>query len=493
MNLIDSIVAYLNPDAGLRRQRARAMLSARAHEGANKNDGWKPRRPGASANTDVAADADELCTRARALVQNVPYIARGLAGRTAYAIGTGIVPVFLDAANGKRLQALFDRWVDECDADGRENLWGLQRIGYETARRDGDAFIRKRWRRPEDGLAVPLQLQLLERDWLDRSKTQNIGGNTVVNGIEYDMLGRVVAYWMYTQHPGDMLISRRARLESRRISADQIIHYYNPSRPGQGSGISSLAPIIARARDLQLYEDAELHRKNLETRFGVVASGDVNALRDGADNADASGERPNVDFLGELPSGGILQVPDALNLTSIEPKAAPGYADYVKHALHIILTGMGSTYELGTGDVSEVNFSSARIRRLDFQRDIETELWTEFVPKFCRPIVHGFFDGAELSRALGGARIDRALDWSAPKWDYVNPEQEVSADTAEIAAGLSSISEKLRRRGYKPALVFNELSDDINKLRELGLLDTLLALQRATPATQANTTAKAAT
>lgn len=31
-------------------------------------------------------------------------------------------------------------------------------------------------------------------------------------------------------------------------------------------------------RDLQLYEDAEAQRKNLESRLSVIASGDVNAM-----------------------------------------------------------------------------------------------------------------------------------------------------------------------------------------------------------------------
>ncbi|MCV6895604.1 hypothetical protein OE181_25800, partial [Escherichia coli] len=74
---IDRFVGYINPNAGLRRLRAREMLT-RAYEGASQKDGWRPRRSGASANTDHLADGAILRTRARALVQNVPYIARGL-------------------------------------------------------------------------------------------------------------------------------------------------------------------------------------------------------------------------------------------------------------------------------------------------------------------------------------------------------------------------------------------------------------------------------
>ena len=49
---------------------------------------------------------------------------------------------------------------------------------------------------------------------------------------------------------------------------------------------------------------------------------------------------------------------------------------------------------------------------------------------------------------------------------------------AEIASGLSSISEKLRQRGYDPLVVFDELQSDIEALRKRGILDTLLLLKK---------------
>ena len=57
----------------------------------------------------------------------------------------------------------------------------------------------------------------------------------------------------------------------------------------------------------------------------------------------------------------------------------------------------------------------------------------------------------------------------------------VAADLAEISGGLSSISEKLRRRGYKPEMVFAELKTDLDRLRADGTLDVLLMLQTRKP------------
>jgi len=475
MNLIDKLVSAFNPVAGLRRQTARQMLT-RAYEGASTKDGWKPRRAGASANTDHQMDAATLRIRARSLVQNVPYIARGLGSLVGNVIGTGFVPRSL-AANANIIDRLWSDWCKVADADGRLDLYGLQAAAYRAMEQDGECLIRLRPRRLEDGLPVPLQLQLLEIDWIDSTKNTTVGANTVINGIEYDTIGRITAYWLWPQHPGDTAGPRKSMTQSKPVPAASIIHLYNPERPGQGRGISRLAPVIARVRDLSVYEDAEQARKNLETRLSVLASGDLSAMG----NFDPSDARSEAEIradgnLGSLAGGSIVQVPSGLNLTTVQPNVVPGYVDYVKYQLHLIAAGMGVTYEMLTGDVREVNFSSARVALLEFRRNAEQLQWLVLIPKLCEPIWRAFIGAAELAGKI--PRIDYACDWSTPKWSYVNPVQDVAADLDEISGGLSSFSEKLRQRGYKPDLVFSELKSDVERLKADGTLDIILMLQK---------------
>lgn len=475
-NLLDRVIGWWSPDAGLRRRRARAML-ARAYEGAARTDGWRPRRAGASANADHAADAPELRSRARALVQNVPYIARGVQALVSATIGTGIEPRF-DGADADRLNPLWADWEKVADADAIFDLYGLQAAAYRAMVQDGEVLIRRRTRRPTDGLPVPLQLQLLEIDWLDSGKNSTSRtSNTIINGIEYDALGKPAAYWLFDQHPGDSRGWLPRTGKSNRVPAADIIHLFAPTRPGQGRGITRMAPVIARTRDLSLYEDAELQRKNLETRLGMVVSGDASALDTGVpafgsavSPGDASGERKYGD-LGVLPSGGITEVAPGLNMTSIEPKAAGGFVEYCKFNLHLIAAGLGVPYEALTGDMVEVNFSSARIRQIDFRRDVEQEQWLVVIPRLCERIAAWFVDAASLIGKAGNGK--RAVDWSTPRWDYVNPAQDVAADIDAISAGLLSPSEALRRRGYKPELVFAELGKDFQSLQSAGALDLM--------------------
>jgi lambda family phage portal protein len=478
MNAIAWLLGQFAPDAGLRYLRSRELFK-RAYEGASTRDGWKPRRSGASPNTDHRADAATLRIRARALVQNVPYITRGLGSLVANTIGTGITPRSL-AANSEKIDALWEEWGEVADADGRTNIYGLQAAAYRAMEQDGEVLIRLRARRVEDGLPVPLQLQLLEIDWLDTSRSEASGRNTIINGIEYDPLGRVVNYWIFEQHPGETVsLLGRSRTRSYPVSADRIIHLFNPERPGQGRGFTRLAPVIARVRDLQLYEDAELQRKNLETRLSVLARGDAAQLN--MSPVDSTSEVRRTGELGALGSGSIVQLPtDVTDLTVVEPKAADGYVDYVKYNLHLIAAGMGVTYEMLTGDVKDVNFSSARVALLEFRRNAEQLQWITLVPRMCNPIWRAFVDAAALA---GKMQRDYRVDWATPKWEYVDPEKDVAADLAEVRGGLSSLSEKLRRRGYKPDLVFAEIKKDFDRLKADGTLDIMLMmLAKAAPA-----------
>lgn len=490
VTVLDRLVGWVSPSAGLRRYFDRQRLE-RAYLAAGPGDTWRPRRANASANADHQADASMLRAKSRFLIQNVEYIAAGMNARVAHIVGTGIT-VKWGGRDGAKLAKLWKEWGPKADADGRLDIFGLQAAAVRAMDSDGGVLGRLRTRRPEDGLAVPLQIQLLEVDWLDRTRQVGERGNAVIGGKEYDSLGRCVAYWLWDQHPGDVGTLRARGTQSRRVPAESIIHLYAPGRPGQADGFPRLAPAITRARDLQLLEDAELSRKNLEGRLSVLASGDVAGLQNAPEGWSGEGAAATGE-LGQLASGGITRLPPGLNVTVVEPKAAPGFVEYCKHNIHLICAGGGFTYEQATGDVSETNFSSARVRQLDFRREVEQLQWHTVIPVWCERVCREFARAA----ALAGLVPDEpqfTLEHSTPKWDYVNPSQEVDADLAEIAGGLSSFSEKLRRRGYDPEVVFTELAADIQKLKALGVWEDLSFLlkgkspEAAAPAAKKSTT-----
>jgi capsid protein len=68
----------------------------------------------------------------------------------------------------RKVDALFARWSDAADADGQLDFYGLQTLICREMVEAGEVLVRRRLRRSSDGMQVPLQLQVLEADFLAR-------------------------------------------------------------------------------------------------------------------------------------------------------------------------------------------------------------------------------------------------------------------------------------------------------------------------------------
>jgi len=218
MTWFERSIATVSPRWHLRRLRARmaAELTARHYEAASpgrRTQGW--RRGIQDANTAAMSALEPLRAVARDLVRNNPYAEAALATIVDHTVGWGIKP--------STEPETWRRWAEStaCDADGRHDFYGLQKLVLRTVAESGECLVRGRLRRPEDNLPIPLQLQILEPDYLDTFKDvpQLPNGGRIVQGVEFDILGRRVAYWLFRDHPGSGALGS---FSSQRVSAEFI-------------------------------------------------------------------------------------------------------------------------------------------------------------------------------------------------------------------------------------------------------------------------------
>lgn len=476
-NLLDRMISFVSPAAGLSRVRSRAAIEmVRGYDGAKtgrRTDGWTA--GGTSANAEIAPALSLLRARSRDLTRNNPYAAKARQAYVGNAIGTGITAKL--GANSD----LWKRWIDgECDADGQHDFFGLQQLVAMTEWEAGECLVRLRWRRPEDGLAVPLQLQVLEPDYLDTLKSGALpNGGWIMHGIEFDPLGRRVGYWLYDSHPGESAQIMRS-LTSRRIDAADILHIYRKERPGQIRGVPRLAPAMLKMRDLDDYEEAELVRKGIEACFAAIVTSQSDDPQTVAGSVtDSSGRQ--VESLG---AGMIYYAKPGQDIKFGSPSAMGGYGEYVRQQLHAIAAGAGMTYELLTGDLSMVNYSSYRAGILEFRRAVEQYQWLTFIPMFCAPVAAAFQRAALIGRGAKSGTVE----WTTPKWDWVDPVKDVAGELLEVAAGLKSWQEAVRRRGGDPDTVLAQTKEDQEKFKAAGVAIQIdkLALGAAASAQQTN-------
>ena len=225
--------------------------------------GFQPSR--AHLNTLIAAAGADITARARWLIRNNGYAANAIESWAGNVVGAGIKPSSLisDAPLKASVQKLWLDWTDDADADGFTDFYGLQRRAAREVFIAGEAFFRFRPRRPEDGLVVPLQLQMLPAEMLPLTRNEVLAGGTVIRqGIEFDRIGRRVAYHFLRRHPGDVT-DPGVSGETTRIPAAEIIHVIDPVDAGQLRGVSKFAPAIVKLFLLDQYDDAELDRKKV--------------------------------------------------------------------------------------------------------------------------------------------------------------------------------------------------------------------------------------
>ncbi|OMQ41066.1 phage portal protein [Pseudomonas putida] len=444
MSMLDSLFpgyAAKRSDARLKKLRTEMTMDLikRRFEGAaggRRNDRW--RATGADANAENAPALAKLRNRARDQRRNNPFAERAITGIADNAVGAGIVPLPLAKRDrdGLRLMDLWKSWAEttSCDADGLEDFYGLQHMVMEAVAESGECLIRRRRRFSSDGLPVPVQLQVLEADFLDENKAATIGLNEVIQGVEFDALGRRVAYWLFDRHPGSN--AAWGSLQSTRVPAEDVIHVFLRKRPGQARGYTWLAPVIQRMSSFDEMEDAVMEQAKIAACFAAFVTKDPET-HTGVKKGPALIDRMEPGIVQELSMG------EAVSFGT--PPTFNGYTTYSWQALHAIAVGLGVPYELLTGDLKGVNFSSGRMGWLNFARRVDVWQWRMLIPQLCDQVWRWFMEAQVL--LPGGVTDDVKAYWVPPRRDMVDPKSETENVITRVRNGLTTWPDALRELG----------------------------------------------
>jgi lambda family phage portal protein len=438
---------------------------------------WTPGNPGALAT--MLDTLTELRTKSRDLARRNAWANAALEAYVSNAIGTGIKPqsMIADAALRETVHRLWSDWVGDADAAGLTDYYGLQALACRAMLEGGECLIRLRPRRPEDGLTVGLQLQLLEPEHLPLTlNTTLASGHTIQAGIEFDLLGRRVAYHLYRTHPEDGVMAPMSSSlgnDTVRIPASEIVHLFRPLRPGQIRGEPWLARALVKLHELDQYDDAELVRKKTAAMFaGFVTRVAPEDQLLGESEADENG----VALAGMEP--GTMQILEPGEDVKFSQPADVGanYTEFLRAQFRAVAAAMGVTYEQLTGDLSQVNYSSIRAGLLEFRRRVESIQHGVLIHQMCRPIWRAWFtqavlEGALPIRAFSDNRRDLlAVKWIPQGWQWVDPQKEFNAMKLAIRSGLLSRSEAISAFGYDAEDVDQEIANDNARADTLGLV-----------------------
>jgi lambda family phage portal protein len=392
-------------------------------------------------------------------------------------VGTGITPRWkLGYVND-----LFRQWNRVADADGVLDYFGLQALVCRGWFAKGEVFARRRPRPLGTRLPVPLQIQILEAEFVpifDATTWPGMPANhTIRQGIEFTKYGERAAYWMYREHPGDGHANTVRQDQLLRIPAQDVAHIFEVKRAGQIRGVSSLAPILMRLRASGDFEDAVLERQRLANLFTMFVTralppdvaANMNIDPDtglpafyGDDGAAVVGLEPGM-------SHSLLPGEDVKFASP--PGAGTDHSDYLRSSALGTAAGQGLPYEVMSGDIRDVSDRTLRVVINEFRRFAEQRQWHTLIPQFCQRAIEWFVDAGVLAGSIKliDAEAARFPEHSPQGWAYIHPVQDVEGKIKAIEAGLTSRDREITRLGDDPVQIDEERKAAKEREDELGL------------------------
>lgn len=401
---------------------------------------------GASINALLVGEVNEMRRRTRDLLRKNPWASNGIEAWVSNLVGNGLVPhpAITDAKLRETVMLAWEEFAENSDADGTQDFYGQQAVVAHAFKTGGDCFVRFRPRRSNE-LPIPLQLQALEAELVDPTFNETLpGGGKIHGGIEFDVLGKRIAYHMWQEHPGELVSLRNATRV--RVPAESVMHVFHPTRPGQIRGIPVLAAVLAKLWELEKYDDAEVVRKQVAAMFAAfISKPDANSdpLGTGLPGTPTEGRDHDGTPLARLEPGTVQELGPGEGVTFSDPSdVGASYAPFMRFQLRQVAAAIGVTYEQMTGDLENVNYSSIRAGLVEMRRRFAQVQRNVLVFQFCRRVWRRFVETAVLAGRIPVPDDFRKLlrvHWvMTPGWEYIDPEKEINATLKKIRGGLTT-------------------------------------------------------
>jgi lambda family phage portal protein len=455
----------------------RTMARFEAAEDTRRTSGWRTNNSGP--NSDLRQAYYWLVKRHQDLADNDAYASRAIGVIVNNWIGDGIMSTPTGATS--KYKSSWKTWAESRHSDfyGTHDWYGNQSVGARTTAVRGAVLVRKRIY-PElferYGIA-PLQVQMLEPDWLDFNKDNS---QDILFGQQFDSAGRLMGYWIRDSHPGETSLGIGVRVQSTFVPKEEISLHFDCRRAGQRMGLPFGTAAILTLRDMGDIRAAQQMKDKISACFfGVSYDSDVNADK----LLDENGNQIIGVNFDEIEPGAIEHLPPGRDFKAFTPPSSGDFVSTHREYAHAVAAAYEITYEALTGDLSDVNYSSFRGGWLEFSRRIAYLRGKVSIPGMLAPVCE-WHD--ELARMVGLLKGPMSWTHTPPRREMIDPTKEIPALILAVRAGFMSLSEVQLSFGYVPEEVIEELSRDMQRARDASLiLSTDAALVSNAGVTQA--------
>jgi lambda family phage portal protein len=453
-NALDRAIAWVSPQAGARRVRARQAFEAFSGPGADgaplspNNGRWmaSPR----SANADVTRGLRRQRAESRELRASNPLAAGAIATNINRVVGTGLQPVaepdaqvlgWSDqqvAAYKAQVSREFSLFADskECTWDRQHTFYEWQQMVLGARLESGDCFTILPDGEPTATQPYRLRLQLLEADRCANPMGES-DGETLCAGIRLTD-GAPAACHILDAHPYGIGSTGLKNVTGRwydfvgRSGRRRVLHHYRPTRPEQARGVPYLAPVVQAIRDLGRYTEAEITAAVTSAFFTVFIEQEGGPAPAQVFGQEAEAQDNQEIALGAGAVVGLAKGEKASFANPMRPNTA--FDPFVFAICKLVGVGLNLPVEMLL-KIFNSSYSASRAALLDAWQHFRTErAW--LVLSACQPVYETLLAEAVIAGRIQapGFFADPLLRWAYTRATWhgdsqgsLNPKDEVEA------------------------------------------------------------------
>ena len=472
MNLMDRMIGAFSPNRALRRAGARERLKlvnqGYGNHGASTKKksliGWNTQL--GSVVEDIEYNIPKLRERSRDLYMGSPLATGALKTLRTNVVGAGlklnaqIDYDFLNMSSEEadewetKVEREFSLWADSihCDAQRMNNFYELQQLAFSSWMVSGDCFaLLPIIPRPE--MPYDLRIQIVEADRISTpDKHAWLNDQQIVNGVESNSRGEIIAYHVAQYHPSSRLKVQntwsRIPKFGEKTGRPNIIHLMESERPDQRRGVPVLAPVMESLKQLSRYTEAELMAAVISGMYTVFVTTETEGKDDGLGSGIADEDLIDADddTSLELGNGSIHYLGDNEKIQESNPGrpnvAFDGFVTSICRQIgagleipyELLLKNFTASYSASRGALLEA-WKMFRMRREWMANDFCQPTYEEFLAEGIakgRIIAPGFFSDPLIRKAYSSA------EWNGPSQGQLDPLKEVNAAEKRVENGFST-------------------------------------------------------
>ncbi len=364
--------------------------------------------------------------------------------------------------------AVFDAWEKWCtpqnaSVSGRDSFAELCSLAVSSWTVYGEAVFLIRRGKDVSPWGFALQNIDPRRIWIGLN-TELRDGRFIKNGIEFDALGRPLAY--HFRKPLSQVENGTFTFSDfDRVPARDVVHVFRRDLPGQVRGISPLATVLSDIHHADNLDRSMLTRANIASNtLGFVTNADAEPKSAFTERDSEAGMLIDLGNKEFMQSG--IDYPDS------------SYDVFQKAILRRIASGLGVSYNNLAADLTSVNFSSIRQGLLN-----ERAAWegwqATFISQFAQPVFRAWLEWSLLTgkilsaygNALPADKLEKFAEvkFVGRRWTWIDPVSDMTAAEKALAMKIKSRSKIIRELGGDPWTEWSEISEENAEMEALGL------------------------